>query len=370
MASLKKRGDSWQATIYVGRDENGKQLFEYLTRPTLKECKAAAREREQEIEDGNYSSAGNAKVTTLIREYLELNKDNLSPSTIATYEIYLKAHYEPFFKNKKAKQVKEIDIRKFMARQLEYLSPTTVRKHISVLNKILEQNLKNKNPAKYVELPKKAKFTPKVLTNKEFMKIHIAAKKTSLRDEIIVLLAGWCGMRRSEIFALKPDDIFKNKKLIRVDEGYVIDNESRYVDKGPKSDNGYRYVAVPNYLMNLIQEYMRGLGEIPERLFDFRPDYWSERFQNVIIRKNNLPSVRFHDLRHYHASWLYKNGILDHKAADRIGDDIRTLKQVYQHIGAEDSDKLDEEIRQKLETTMLPFRGQKKIKRYKLKRTM
>ncbi|MDD2234332.1 MAG: hypothetical protein PHZ11_03125 [Desulfitobacteriaceae bacterium] len=104
-------------------------------------------------------------------------------------------------------------------------------------------------------------------------------------------------------------------------------------------------------------------------MFDLRPDYWSERFHNVIVQ-NNLAPVRFHDLRHYHASWLYKNGILDHKAADRIGDDIRTLKQVYQHIGVDDSEELDEEIRQKLESEFIGKKEIKIVKGYKIKRTM
>jgi integrase len=199
------------------------------------------------------------------------------------------------------------------------------------------------------------------------MDIHAVFKKKGIKEEIIVLLAGWCGMRRSEVFALKPDDIYKSRKIIRVDEGKVINDEGEYNDKPPKSDNGFREIATPNYLMNLIQEYMKSLGEIPDRLFTWRPDYWSEKFHNIIA-KNNLPPIRFHDLRHYHASWLYKNGILDHKAADRNGDDIRTLKQVYKHIGVEDSDEFDEDIRQKLEKTM--NLEPKKVKGYKIKRTM
>ena len=375
MASIRKLNNgSYQATVYVGLKDDGSQDRRYVTKPTLRECKAAVREMEQEIEEGNTSNAGNIRVVTLIEEYIELNKDRLSPSTYATYKLYLRVHYRPFFKNKKAKDIQEIDIRKFTAYQLQKiyrekkLSPTTVRKHASVLNKIFEERLKNKNPARFVKLPKKAKYVPIVPTNKEFMEIHATFKNIGLREEIIVLLAGWCGMRRSEIFAIKPDDIFKNRKIVRVDEGYTINEDGEYEDGPPKSDNGFREVAVPDYLMNLIQEYLKSLGEIPERLFDLRPDYWSEKFHTIII-KNKLLPVRFHDLRHYHASWLYKNGILDHKAADRIGDDVRTLKQVYQHIGVDDSEELDEEIRQKLESLLID-KGKTKKYKIKLKRTM
>lgn len=376
MATPKKMpSGSYQARVYVGLDEDGKQIRQTITRPSLKECKAAVRKAEQEIEEGNTSNVGNIRVVKLIEEYIELNKDRLSRSTYPTYKLYLRVHYKPFFKNMKAKDIQENDIRKFMAHQSQKvyrgkkISPTTVRKHVSVLNKVLEERLKNKNPARFVKLPKKAKYVPRVPSNQEFMEIHATFKEIGIREEIIVLLAGWGGMRRSEIFSIKPDDVYKNKRIIRVDESYTIDDDGDYGDGPPKSDNGFREVAIPNYLMNLIQEYSKGLGKIPERLFDLRPDYWSEKFHDIVVR-NNLAPVRFHDLRHYHASWLYKNGILDHKAADRIGDDIRTLKQVYQHIGVDDSDDIDEEIRQKLESTLIGYKSKVKGYRIKLKRTM
>ncbi|MHB8073203.1 site-specific integrase [Desulfosporosinus fructosivorans] len=139
-----------------------------------------------------------------------------------------------------------------MSKQLGFLSPTTVRKHVSVLNKIFEEAQKDKNPVRYVKLPSKAKFTPYPLAEMEH--IHDAIRGT--RDEIIVLLAAWCGLRRGEIFALKPNDVDWNNKTIRVDENTAINDENMYVDKGPKSDNGYR--------------------------------------------NKELAPIRFHDLRHYH----------------------------------------------------------------------
>ena len=81
-----------------------------------------------------------------------------------------------------------------------------------------------------------------------------------------------------------------------------------YVDKGPKSDNGYRTVAVPDYLMGLLEALRKSWEEIPERLSALRSDYYSSYFAEL-IRDKELPPIRFHDLRHYHASWLYAQGI-------------------------------------------------------------
>lgn len=215
---------------------------------------------------------------------------------------------------------------------------------LSVLNKILRTALKDKNPAKHVELPKKVKYVPKVPTTEEFNQIHEAVKG-SLFDEIIVLLSAWCGLRRGEIFALKSNDIFKNKGTIRIDEAYTINDEYDYVYDDPKSDNGFREIVVPKYLMDLIIKYMSSHKKIPDKLFDIRPDHYSHRFHEIIV-KNNLPPIRFHDLRHYHATWLYENDIPDQYAAKRLGHDIQTLKSIYQHLGLKKEKEIDDKIRQ------------------------
>lgn len=43
--------------------------------------------------------------------------------------------------------------------------------------------------------------------------------------------------------------------------------------------------------------------------------------------------MRFHDLRHYHATQMFENPpISDQYAAERLGHDINTLKTIYQHL--------------------------------------
>lgn len=362
MASIRKlENGTYQATIYVGLKDDGSQERRYVTKPTLRECKAAVKEIEKELEDQNFSNVRNIGVVAWIDEWIEMNKTRLSPSTHATYKLYSKVHYEPFFKNKmKLKELNEIHIRKFMSKQLGFLSPTTVRKHVSVLNKMFEEALKDKNPVRYVKLPSKAKFTPYPLTETEMEHIHDAIKGT--RDEIIVLLAAWCGLRRGEIFALKPDDVDWVNKTVRIDENTAINDEHMYVDKGPKSDNGYRDVVVPAYLMILLEGMRKSWKGIPDRFWKIRPDHYSSYFAKL-VRSKELAPIRFHDLRHYHASWLYEKKIPDQYAAKHLGHDIRTLKATYQHIGADRHKEIDDAVRELHD-------GARKKKVYKLKRTM
>lgn len=363
MASIKKRSNgTYQATIYVGRDSNGKQLFKYVTRETMKECRAAAREIEQEIEDKTFVNVENIKLTAWIDKWLELNKERLSPSTNALYKTYLKNHYEPFFGVIKLGKLNEIKIKEFVNLKLKTLSQSSVRRMTSALKVILHDAMKNKSPARDVKLPLEEKYTPRVLTEKEMQQIHNTVKGT--RDEPIILIAAWCGLRRGEVFALKWNDIDWDRGTLRVDESYCINEDNLYEDKRPKSENGMRVVAVPDYLMNLLEQMRKTkfgtinpckkVAEINSsqdktennhRIFDMRPDSYSSYFAEF-IRDNKLPKIRFHDLRHYHASWLYARGIPDQYAAQRLGHDVTILKSIYQHLGLDKQSEIDDSIRQ------------------------
>jgi integrase len=57
-----------------------------------------------------------------------------------------------------------------------------------------------------------------------------------------------------------------------------------------------------------------------------------------------LPDIRFHDLRHYHATVLYNNNVSDKYAAERLGHDIMVLKKIYQHLQESTKSKEDQKI--------------------------
>ncbi|MGI6225807.1 MAG: tyrosine-type recombinase/integrase [Peptococcales bacterium] len=344
-----KKAKTWTAEIYVGRDPNGKIIREYITKDSEKECKMAAKERELEIESMTSSTnIRKIKVTDWIDEWIEMNRERLSPSTVKSYKTYLNAHYKPFFGNLKMDKVagNEILLRRYMALKLKTLSPTTVKKHMTVLNKIFREALRDKNPIRFIELPQPEPYTPYVLSDTEFEKIHNTVKGTI--DEPFVLLAAWCGLRLGEICALRPDDIFKDKGVIKVDENLAINDEYEWEFKEPKSKNGIREIAIPEYLMNVLIRLQVKRGKIAERLFNYLPSGYTHRWARI-VREKNLPPVRFHDLRHYHASWLYAQGIPDQYAAKRLGHDIQTLKGIYQHLGLDKEKVLDDNIRHLLE---------------------
>lgn len=346
MAGIRKMPNgNYKATVYVGRDANGKMLRKYVTRESLKECKAAARELEQQIEEKTLTNISGMRLSVYMDKWLEVTKPMLASTTIKAYKMYINAHFKPYFGNLKVDQITDMHIKEYLALKLQTLSSTTVRKHYFTLSKLFHEALKSKSPCNDIKAPQNATYKPKVPTSEQFNLIWNTFKEISKEDEAAILLAGWCGLRRGEVFALKWDDIDKAAGTIRVDEAVALEEDSyEFEYKDPKSNNGIRTLAVPDYLMNLFEEIRQERKKFSHNIVSYNPHSFTKKYSKI-IKEKKLPKVRYHDLRHYHAVFLYENGIPDLYAAERLGHDIWVLKKIYQHLGIEKKKEFDEKIK-------------------------
>jgi integrase len=360
MATIKKNDNgTYKATVYVGRDSNGTMLRKFATRNSLKECKKAARELESQVESKSLNNLSMMKMSDYMDKWLEINKPLLAPTTVKGYKMYIKLHFKPAFGTMKVNQITDMHIKQYIADKLKgKLSSTTVRKHFFTLSKMFYDALKTKSPCVDIKAPKNAEFTPTIPTEAEFNEIYLAFKKIGIEDEAIILLAGWCGLRRGEIFALKWNDLNEKDGTIRIDEALALEEEGyKFEFKDPKSHNGIRTIAVPDYLIDLLKTIKQSKPkksddkkenevDIQYEIFTQNPHSFTKKYRKTINKEeNNLPKIRFHDLRHYHASLLYKNKVPDQYAAGRLGHDIWVLKKIYQHLGLEETKELDQQVK-------------------------
>ncbi|WP_461206875.1 site-specific integrase [Clostridium sp. DL1XJH146] len=346
MASIKKnKNGTYTAVVYIGRDNNNKVLRKQITRKGLKECKKAARELEEDIESKSLNNLSIMKMSDYMDKWLEINKAMLAPTTVKAYRIYINKHFKPYFGKLKVNQITDMHIKEYLSNKLSELSSTTVRKHYFTLSKILFDALKGNSPCIGIKPPKNAEYKPVIPTENEFKQIYNMFKSISIEDEAIILLAGWCGLRRGEIFALKWDDLNEDEGTIRIDEAVALEENSyQFEVKEPKSHNGIRTLASPDYLMDLLKEIKSSRDIIQHEIFSQNPHSFTKKYTRI-LRENKLPKIRFHDLRHYHASLLYKNKVPDLYAAERLGHDIWVLKKIYQHLGLEEKKDLDQQIK-------------------------
>ena len=242
-----------------------------------------------------------ANFTEFIKHWLETLKKskNIAITTYDAYSLTLAVHILPYFEPLKLK-VKEIEpkhIQAYVNFKLEKISPNTIKKHLANISACLEsavrQNIIAFNPAKRIESIRKVKYTgARYLNEKQIEKLLSCSKEDPL--EIVILLTLFYGLRRSEVLGLCWDAIdFKNDTLAIRHTVVKIDKTVHYQDA----------------------------------------TYFVSKHLSLLLAKNGIEHVRFHDLRHSSASYLKYLGF-DMKEIQTWlrHSDIQTSMNLYTHL--------------------------------------
>ena len=87
------------------------------------------------------------------------------------------------------------------------------------------------------------------------------------RFRAVVQLASWCQLRKGELCALRRRDIDLLRGRITVAQNLQQLRDGRIIIKEPKSDAGFRTIAVPPHVIPLLEEHLRLFtAEVPDAL--------------------------------------------------------------------------------------------------------
>lgn len=236
------------------------------------------------------------------------------------------------------------------------LSPSTViRRHANVrkcLQYAFQIGLIKSNPADRVEKPRKVKYEATIYNRDELDVLFKAVKGDPL--ELAVILGAFYGLRRSEVVGLKWDAIDFERKTISIRHTVVQFTEGGmsqtiYKDSTKTKSSCRTLPLVPPF--ELLLHYLKAQQEHNRKLcgscycedyLDYiyvdamgqliKPNYITQHFE-ILLKKNNLKKIRFHDLRHSCASLLYANGVALKDIQEWLGhSDIATTSNIYTHL--------------------------------------
>jgi integrase len=162
-----------------------------------------------------------------------------------------------------------------------------------------------------------------------------------------VLLALTTGMRRGEILALHWKNVELDRGTLRVMES-LEQTKAGIRFKAPKTDRA-RAITLPAFAVDELRRLKReqaetllrlGIRQSGETLVCCREDgepkqprSLTHEFAHLIGRIKDLPRVRFHDLRHSHATQLLADGVHPKIAQERLGHStITTTMDLYSHV--------------------------------------
>ncbi|WP_055669427.1 tyrosine-type recombinase/integrase [Desnuesiella massiliensis] len=176
-----------------------------------------------------------------------------------------------------------------------------------------------------------------------------------IKDELLylpVLIAFETGLRQSEITGLKWDDINIEKGLLTVKRNYSYDDSKKSLsDKKTKTKSSIRTIILFDntikHLKNQRQKQRLNKILLGESYIDsgyvctnsignpIDPHYISKRFAKA-IKKHNFKKIRFHDLRHSHATLLLKENIHPKIVSERLGhSSISITLDTYTHVSTD-----------------------------------
>ena len=361
--SIKQRAKgSWSIIVYLGKDTiTNKKMYKWFTfRGTKKQAEVYLAEKLNEINNGTFTNDKDMLLEDYLNYwYKETCVNKLSPTTYESYRNNLDIHIIPILGHIKLKDLQPLYLQNFYSDRLDKgLSKTTVLYLHRILHCALGQATKwqliSRNIADNVEPPKKDNYEAKVLSPKDLKNLLNALNKNDF-IYIPVMIALSTGMRRGEVAGLKWNNV-------DLDNGYINVVQTLYTTKTglkfstPKTKKSIRKITIPPTLVTILQEHKKNQTSLKDILDNnyidnnlvccldngepINPDMITWKFRNF-LKRNNLPKIRFHDLRHSHASLLLMQGVQAKMISERLGhSNISITMDLYTHIYEESNKEL------------------------------
>jgi integrase len=353
--SIVKRGDSYSIIIDIGRDAFGKRKQRWFS--GFKSRKDAENQLPRiliKLEDGELIDNNSVTLGNFLDDWLKskIKKDNLSPTTVDGYKNIIFKHLIPTIGKLKLQDIKPYNLQKYFDVKNEILSARTLANHKRVLSSALiyalDMDLIEKNPLPKVKLPRQQKEETRIL-NIDECNLLLEKVKSNLTLKIPVMLALLLGLRRGEVLGLSWDAVDLDNKTISVVQNleYV---DGKYYFKDPKTLKSKRTISIPKSLVALLREHYKWQCEVKVRSkntwgtdqnlvctrkkngLPMTPHVLSDMF-NKYLKRNNLPHVRFHDLRHTNASLMLASGVSSKVAGNRLGHSkVSITLDLYSHV--------------------------------------
>ena len=323
------------------------------------EAELEAKATEQNAES---TSASLIPFTEFLLDWLEMTKKNVEETTYGAYAMGIKNKIIPYFEEHHPglalcevtpKHIQDYYTYELTVRGVS--ANTVIHRHANIrkaLQYAFKLGLIDSNPADRIERPKKEKFVGSVYEEDELNRLFEIVKGDPI--ELGVILGAFYGLRRSEAVGLKWDAIDFKKKTITIRHTVTqatIDGKSKIIQKDrTKTKSSYRSLPLVPPFEELLHRlkaqqelnqklcgrsyckkytgyiYVNEIGEL------VKPGYITQHFP-LVLQKNGLRKIRFHDLRHSCASLLYANGVSLKEIQEWLGhSDISTTSNIYTHL--------------------------------------
>lgn len=362
--TIYQRADGrWAAQVSMGV-RNGKRVRRSVT-GRVGESKQDVLDQLHKLQQ-QQSTATLAEPSKLtLREFLEHWMQigagaSVTQSTLESYRRNLETHVYPEIGHIRAQQITPMHIQGILARmrvhrrknacgrQSATEKPSSDRSKqylFSILRTAFSRGIQwgviVRNPCDGCERPKTRKFEIHPLNEQQTRDFLTEAKASAVYG--LFLLALQTGARQGELRALRWPDINLKEKTVSI-RRTLSESSDGEIEKTPKTAKGARQVTLPDasveFLADLQAEALRrGWGRSGLVFHRGRGDEqpilrgWLNREFARILKSARLPEIRFHDLRHTHATLLLLKGVHSKIVQERLGHSTISITiDTYSHV--------------------------------------
>ncbi|EOW9526600.1 tyrosine-type recombinase/integrase [Bacillus cytotoxicus] len=310
------------------------------------------------------------KYDMYVDEWMKERSFHLQKSTFDIHKTYIENVIKPRIGHFRLQKIQPIHMQSFVN---DLVINTDYSAHtVHIIFRIISASLKKaqvlklikENPTIGITLPKIKKSEINIWTLEQVNQFISEGKNVyrPTRFYIACVIALLTGMRQGEILGLRWKDVDFENRVFYIRQ--TLTQEGK-IKVGAKNNASIRNVHIP---LKLIEELKLHRQTIMKERKSYGRDYEDNdlvicaRKGNPLIPRNGriefynlteklgLPKIRFHDLRHTHATLLIQQNVNVKLISERLGHtDIQTTLNTYSHVlptmQREVADKLDEIFR-------------------------
>lgn len=353
-----KRKPKWIATELAAK--GNKTRAQKLLRDTIKEYEQAEEARAEQ--EANRSLM---PFTEAIRLWYEDKISDfehpIDEVTKQGYDTLMKNHVYPYFREKGFRlcEITKDNLQEFISEKAKNgklngkggLAPRSLKLIKNIVNQTLQfcvaEGMIPSNPCQFVKLPACQRYEAKFYTKSQIDELLEKIKSEPLYP--LIRLTALYGLRRSEALGLCWDCVNFEAETITIRR--TVSKVTTVVAKDKTKNNSSRrsFPMTPDIKQLLLE--LQTQQEKDKKFFGkeyhdcdyvfrwpdgrpFSPDYVSDKFPRL-LKANNMPKIRFHELRHSAASNLLSMGFSLKDVQEWLGhSDIKTTANIYGHLDA------------------------------------
>jgi integrase len=354
---LRERSPGHWAIIIDDPNSSTRKRRWHSFRGTKRQAQIECARLISEMKGGTYLEPSKTTLAQFLDRWLDHMRSQISPKSHARYSELARKNIAPLLGSVVLSKLKPAAISAAYSKALTEgrrdgkpggLSPQTVTHMHRVLKQALGQAVKwellLRNPADAADPPRTTRGPMNTYDLDQTAELIEAMRPT--RMLIPTLLAVLCGMRRGEIAALRWKNVdLTNGQLAILESAEQVGSKVRY--KTPKSGKGRTLALSASLVGELRSHRLRQAEELlkvgvplSDNTFvvaqadgtPLQPDTLTQDWFRKLA-DTSLPRIRFHDLRHAHATHMLASGVHPKVASERLGHSkIGITLDLYSHV--------------------------------------